>query len=182
MKKYAIILLFFSIFTFVLAGYKTFLSLTHPIKYQDIIIENAEKFQIPASTIASIINVESSYRPNVKSNKNAIGLMQIKLSTANYLNDINDFDNISEEKLFEVKTNIDYGCAYLNYLIKKFQNFDLAIIAYNAGETRVRTWLSNDILSPDGKKLIYIPYKETREYLEKVKKNIDFYSKVYKDL
>ena len=66
------------------------------------------------------------------------------------------------------------------YLLDKFLDPTTALAAYNAGETRVRSWLSGGICSLDGKTLNYIPYKETRNYVEKINENIKFYKKIYK--
>ena len=126
-----------------------------------------------------MLNVESSFKETAKSNKNAIGLMQIKLSTANYLNDLNNQNKITETQLFTPATNIKYGCAYLKYLIDKFENLNTALASYNAGETRVREWLKSGIYSVDGKTLSYIPYEETRNYVEKINKNFKYYTKIF---
>ena len=88
MKFSALILILFSIFTFCLAGFKLYQVHTHPIKFKDEIIFYANENELIPELVASVINVESSFNPESKSNKNAIGLMQIKLSTANYLNDL----------------------------------------------------------------------------------------------
>ena len=54
-------------------------------------------YNLDDSIIASLINVESSYKADAKSNKNAIGLMQIKLTTANYLNELNNQETIKKD-------------------------------------------------------------------------------------
>lgn len=180
MKKWAILILIGFVLTISLAGYKTFLSLTHPIKYASEIEYYSQKYNLDPGLVASVVNVESSYKTKAKSNKNAIGLMQIKLSTANYLNNINLTNEISESDLFKPTTNLDYGCMYLRYLINKFDDTTTALCAYNAGETRVRSWLKSGIYSLDGKTLNYIPYLETRNYIEKINSNLKFYNKVYK--
>ena len=63
--------------------------------------------------------------------------------------------------LFDVESNILFGVAYLKYLIDKFNVEDYAIIAYNAGEGKVSSWIDDDM---------QIPYKETKNYLKKVKR------------
>lgn len=182
MKKLAIVLIICFVFTLGLSAYKIMLAITHPIKYENLIETNAEKFSIPSYVIASIINVESSYKEDAISSKNALGLMQIKLSTAQYMNDYYKLnDSIDETKLLSAKTNIEYGCRYLKYLINKFNNLYTALSAYNAGETRVRVWLRDENFSSDGKSLNKIPYEETANYIEKIKKNIKFYEKIYKN-
>lgn len=178
MKLCTSILIIISVFTFALAGYKLFQSLSHPLKYNNEIEMYANEFNLSPELIASVINVESSFNEKAKSNKSAIGLMQVKLSTANYLNDLNRKTEISEEQLFEPKTNIYYGSMYLKYLIKKFNNINTALAAYNAGETRVRSWLNSGIYSVDGKTLMYIPFNETRNYVKKVNENMNFYTKI----
>ncbi len=178
MKHCAVILIIGFIFTLCLAGYKTFLSLTHPIKYQNEIVYYAKEYNLEPEIVASIINIESSYNKKAKSNKDAIGLMQIKLDTANYLNELYYKPSISENQLFDATTNIKYGCMYLRYLLNKFEDLNTTLCAYNAGETRVRSWLNSDY-STNGKTLNKIPYTETKNYLIKFKENYKFYKKIY---
>lgn len=181
MKQCAIVLVIAITFTFGLAGYKLFLSISHPIKYKNEITQIATENDLSPSLVASIINIESGYNPNAKSNKGAIGLMQIKLSTANYLCEIYNLENTTENELFEPITNLKFGCLYLKYLSKKFKNVNTVLASYNAGETRVRTWLNSKNYSIDGKTLSHIPYSETRNYVKKFKNNMNFYSKIYKN-
>lgn len=182
MKKYAIIILISFVFTLGLATYKLYLAVSHPIKYENIISSYARQYDLSSVLVASVINVESSYDSSAKSNKNALGLMQIKLTTAEYMNDWYNIDTTLEETdLYSAEINIKYGCLYLRYLLDKFEDTYTALSAYNAGETRVRTWLYDENISTDGKTLSYIPYKETREYIKKIKNNMKFYQKIYKN-
>ena len=172
MKFGAVLILILSALTFVLAGYKTYQVFLHPIKFEDEINFYSKLYDLDASVVASLINVESSYNKNAKSNKNAIGLMQIKLETANYLDEINNRNFITESELFDAEINIMYGCKYLRYLIDKFDDIYTSLAAYNAGETRVRSWLKTTDYSHDGKTLNTIPFKETNNYVKKIKSNI----------
>lgn len=178
MKICGWILIVFSCFTFALSAQKIFDVLRHPIQYENEIISASKTYEIDPEIIMSVINVESSFKPNAKSKKNAIGLMQIKLSTANYLCDSENKKHLTESDLFTPKTNIDFGCKYLNYLMKKFDDKFTALAAYNAGETRVRSWLNCEDFSADKKTLKTIPFEETRNYVEKIKENIKFYKKL----
>lgn len=178
MKILTTILLSVVCFTFCLTGYKLYQVKIHPIKYTSEIEKYSKKYNLDKTLINSLINVESGFNPNAKSNKNAIGLMQIKLSTANYLNDLENKEQITEEDLFIPEINIFYGCKYLKYLINKFKDITTSLCAYNAGETRVLSWLKSDY-SLDGKTLNYIPFEETRNYVSKINSNQKFYKKVY---
>lgn len=179
MKFSAMLILIISLFTLGLAGYKTYQVFTHPIKFENEIKTQAKIYNLDASVVASLINVESSYKTKAKSNKNAIGLMQIKLETANYLDELNKRNLATENELFNVDVNIKYGCEYLRYLINKFDDIYTSLAAYNAGETRVRSWLKNDAYSSDGKTLKNIPFNETKNYVKKIKNNLKFYKKIY---
>ena len=182
MKKWAYLLVFCFVATLMFAGYKTFLVITHPTKFRQEIREISTEYDLPAQVVASIVNIESSYKTNAKSNKNALGLMQIKLSTAEYLKNLYNLETeVDEQALFNAETNLKFGCLYLKYLLNKFEDLPTALAAYNAGETRVRTWLSDKTFSVDGKTLTIIPYAETANYIKKFYKNLKFYSKVYKN-
>ena len=179
MKIGALILIILSVFTFSLSGYNLYLVFTHPLKFKEEIVLYAKEYNLSPALVASVIKAESSFNESAKSYKNAIGLMQIKLSTANYLNDLKNENHLTEEELFNAKTNIKYGCEYLNYLMKKFKNVNTVLASYNAGETRVRSWLKSKEYSSDGITLNYIPYKETRNYVYKINKNSNYYSRIF---
>ena len=179
MKLGSYFLILLSLFAISFSSYKLFMVYLHPIKYEDEIIFYANEYTLSPKIIASVINVESGFDKNAKSNKDAIGLMQIKLNTANYLNQINNEEFITEKDLFTPTINIKYGCMYLQYLFNKFKDTNTVFAAYNAGETRVKTWLNNKDYSSDKITLNYIPYKETRNYVKKVNNNIKYYKKIY---
>ena len=196
MKFGAYIILIFSAFAFILSGCKLLLVYTHPLKYKEEIEEYSDMYNLPYELVASVINVESSFDENAKSSKGAIGLMQLKYSTAKYIveyyssNDYlstNNLENVnennisltSENDLFNPKINIEIGCMYLRYLLDKFSVLDTALASYNAGETRVRVWLNDSNYSQDSKTLYNIPYKETKNYVKKVNNNINYYKKLF---
>jgi len=181
MKLSAFILIFFSCVAFALSGFYLFLSYTHPLKFEHEILTISKDYNFHPELIASLINAESSFNEKAKSNKGAIGLMQIKLTTANYVSSLNNENKINESELFSPSINIKIGCQYLKYLLNKFKNLDTALAAYNAGETRVREWLKSGIYSTDEIKLNFIPFIETREYVKKINKDIKFYKKYFKN-
>lgn len=181
MRKYGIIIIVATVLVLIFGCFKTYTALTHPLKYCDIINNVSKSVDIDNSLLASVINVESSYKPNAVSSKQAIGLVQIKESTANYVSELYGLEKIEKNQLFNPEINIKYGALYLKYLIEKFCDTNTALSAYNAGETKVKSWLLDGTYSLDGKTLSYIPYEETRNYVEKINKNIKFYKKYYKN-
>lgn len=183
---FAIVLLlvcFFAVFGFPNYAY--------PIRFEEEIKNASKEFNVDKALIASVINAESHFRSDVVSNKGAVGLMQIMPSTASWLakklvkekgytlNGKEEksikFVSFKNEYLFDEKTNITLGSFYLSYLLNKFKDVDVAICAYNAGEGIVKKWLEDENYSKDGKSLKKIPYSETRNYLKKVKLNLEIY-------
>ena len=57
----------------------------------------------------------------------------------------------------------------------------LALAAYNAGPGNVSKWLKDSRYTDSSGKLTYIPFGETREYLERVERYKNIYTKIYKD-
>ncbi len=147
-------------------------SFAYPLKYKYFILNSSARYNVEPSLIASIINSESSFKKDVVSNKGAVGLMQVMPSTASM---VAKQLKLSEYDLFDEETNIKIGTYYLSTLLSCFDNMEVAICAYNAGPSRVKSWLKSDECSHDGKTLFNIPYPETEKYLESVLKNIKFY-------
>lgn len=142
------------------------------MKYRDEIEFASESFDMDKSIIYSIINTESHFNKNAVSSKGAVGLMQIMFSTAK---EVSGKIGLSEFDLKNPEDNILIGTAYISELIKRFDNLDVAICAYNAGPSNVSNWLINKDYSDDGKVLKEIPFAETRGYLEKFKLNLKYY-------
>lgn len=147
-------------------------SFAYPLKYEYFILNSSAQFNVEPSLIASIINSESSFKKDSVSSKGAVGLMQIMPSTASM---VAKQLKLSEYDLFDEQTNIKIGTYYLSTLLSYFDDLNVAICAYNAGPTRVKSWLQNEQFSTDGKTLVNIPYVETQKYLANVLKNIKFY-------
>ena len=73
------------------------------------------------------------------------------------------------------ETSIMLGCHYLRHLIDIYGNVDTALAAYNAGMGNINSWLKNPDCSKDGKTLYYIPFPETRSYVQKVNESWEYY-------
>src|SRR5215212_7272145 len=93
--------------------------------YGQIIASMSEAHGVDPMLVRALIQVESNYRPQAKSNKGAMGLMQLMPATAREYNVRNPYDP---------KTNIETGIKHLKTLITRFGNsVELALAAYNAG-------------------------------------------------
>lgn len=89
------------------------------------IIKYSKKYKVDPKLVESILIVESGKNINAKSNGGAIGIAQIKTSTAKYMG----IDNINNPE-----NNIHASVKYLAYLKTKFNDDETKVIsAYNAG-------------------------------------------------
>ena len=148
----------------------------YPIKYKEHVLKNAQVYGLDSTLIFSIIHVESRFDKDALSSAGAIGLMQITSETGNYIAKMQGIDNYN---LTEPQTNIAFGCYYLKYLLLKFEVLNTALCAYNAGEGNVSAWLNVSKYSTDKKTLNFIPFPETREYINKIQKTFTKYKKLY---
>ncbi len=154
----------------------------YKIEYISVINNECSLYGVEPVEILSIIKAESNFKPDAASHKKAIGLMQITLDTANWCASKIGMQPLTEADLYVPETNIKIGTFYYSYLLKRYNDFNAAICAYNAGLGNVDDWLSNTAYSPDGVTIESTPYRETTRYLAKISNNIEIYKLLYKEL
>lgn len=148
----------------------------YPLKHKDEICYYCETYGIEKALIFAMVKTESGFNEKAESKKGAKGLMQLTDKTAAYVADLR---KIEEYDVFDIETNLDFGCFYYKYLANKFYDRFTAVAAYNAGEGTVRLWLQNPQYSEDKVILSEIPYPETKAYVNKIKKSFENYKKLY---
>lgn len=109
----------------------------------------ADLYQLEEALIRAVIRQESNFRLDAVSHKGAQGLMQLMPGTAKLYRVTDPFD---------ARQNIHAGARHLRYLLQRYQyDLDLALAAYNAGETAVSRYQGVP------------PYPETEAYVQAVK-------------
>lgn len=169
-----------SVLLLVLIGfaYRTYLKTAYPIKYEEYVNQSSNVYGVEPELVYAIIRTESKFDATAVSSAGAIGLMQIIPSTFEWMNSKKNI--LSEEKdLFSPEQNIDCGVHLISFLLSKYQNFDTAVCAYNAGIGTVDKWLADPKISQDGTSLNDIPYPETKTYLQRIKKSYRVYHDLY---
>lgn len=151
----------------------------YPLSYEQVILDAADKYNLEPEFICAVIHTESEFDPSAESHAGARGLMQIMPETFRWLCSIRN-DDRDPEDITDPVINIDYGTYYLRTLIDKYDDEYTAAAAYNAGNV-VSEWLQNPEYSSDGVTLSKIPYRETSQYVERIKIAEKKYQKLYFD-
>lgn len=154
-----------TVFCFILFNY-----VIYPTKDEEFVLHYAKEYNLDEALVFAIIKNESNFNPYAKSTSGALGLMQIMPRTGQWIASelgVEYYSNI----LYDEETNIRFGCFYLNYLYSKFNNLDIVICAYNAGEVAVKKWLDSDGNLDVSK----IDYTETYNYYTHVIRDYYFY-------
>ncbi len=119
-------------------------------RYDRYITKASQQHGVSFPLLKAIIKAESDFNPRAVSKKGALGLMQIMPKNLKSLQIANPFDPLE---------NIMGGARYFKKLLKRFNGeLSLSLAAYNAGPSAVDIYKTIP------------PFKETRDYVEKVMK------------
>ncbi len=152
----------------------------YPLQYKEYILLAAEKYDFEPEFICAVIHTESKFRADAESPAGARGLMQLMPETYGEIA-YRKGDDVELENMLVPQISIDYGVSYLRYLADTCNYGDIytACAAYNAGPGNVNRWLESEEYSYDGITLHSTPYKETTQYMERIRKAQDMYAKLY---
>ncbi len=164
-----------------LYGRPALLRSRYRLSYEEDILASAKASDLDPYLVCAVIFTESGFRPQAKSNVGALGLMQLMPATGLEEAELLQMDDVTEDRLREPTINILLGCSYLRKLLDEFGNESVALAAYNAGPGRVRQWLKEYGVKEDGS-LMYIPYPETKKYVERVRSAKGVYGRLYPEL
>lgn len=153
-----------------------------PYKYKEYVDTYSAQYNLDPLFVLAVIKTESKFDDDAHSHKNAVGLMQITVETGAWAAKEMGYSTFSKEDLYDEEYNIRMGCWYLRRLNDTFnKDLDLTIAAYNAGPTNVQSWLDNEKYSSDGKSIDYIPFGETKKYVDKVNTYYRVYEYLYRE-
>lgn len=175
--KIIIVILFIGSLAYL--SYSLYMNLTYPLKYQALIKKYSIKNKVDPYLISAIIREESRFQPDVKSDKGAVGLMQVMPKTAKWVSKITSKNYpYKEGDLSNPEKNIKFGSWYFSYLKKRYKSEELALSAYNAGTSNVDKWIKK--LGRKGARKT-IPFPETKNFVKKVTEASEVYRLLYPD-
>lgn len=142
----------------------------YPLKYQEYIVKYSKEYNVDPALVAAVIFQESRFNPKAVSPAGAQGLMQFMPGTARTM--AREVGRTSYD-IFDAETSVQFGAAHLRDLLVKYNgNLDAALAGYNAGTGNADKWIRAGILDN-------IPFRETRNYVQKVKNYQTVYATMY---
>ena len=125
----------------VIAGYKTGLDENRSVQIPEWILMESKKYGYDPLFLTALIITESSFNKRARSNRGALGLMQIIPATGKELATEVSVQWQGTPSLYDPAINITLGAYYLNKLFLRFGDLGLALEAYNHGPTRLKGYL-----------------------------------------
>ncbi len=153
----------------------------YPMEHAPVIVAESEASGVQPDLIAAVIYQESKFSEVARSDRGAVGLMQVLPETARWIHRQPGAPAAAPERLTDPTVNIAYGVWYLHYLIDKYKSQDLALAAYNGGETNLRRWIAG--ARREGRTLTVadVPFSETRGFVVAVQDARSVYRRAWSE-
>lgn len=152
--------------------------MAHPRAYEELVTSWAKTREIDPNWIWAIAREESNFNPRAVSWANAIGLMQIIMSTGRHLARDTDLE-VTRELLMDPEIAVRLGSKYLAELLQRHPILPLASAGYNAGGGAVSKWRKKWKKVELDEFVERIPYKEARGYAKRVTRSVARYRWLY---
>ncbi|MGZ8261439.1 MAG: transglycosylase SLT domain-containing protein, partial [Methylotenera sp.] len=151
-------------------------NLRYPTPYRELIHASASNENLDEAWVYGLTRQESRFMHYAKSGVGASGLMQLMPTTAKWAAQRMGIRSYSNDMIHKVNTNIEIGTYYMRHILDLMGGQAvMATAAYNAGPSRAKRWMASEPLEA----AIYIetiPFEETRNYVQKVMANANFYA------
>lgn len=147
-----------------------YLRARYPLEYDHIVRGHARNYGLDPALLAAVIYAESRFDPNARSAAGAVGLMQLLPETAKGIALRTGGHRFVVADLGDPEINVRYGSWYLDHLLDRYGDTELALAAYHAGQGNVDAWRH------DG---VGIAFPETRSYVDEVERVRRLYAKAY---
>lgn len=108
------------------------------------IVEAGHRYDLAPDLILAVMFTESSFVVDAESEMGAVGLMQLMPDTASQLADELQMEWRGQDLLSDPQVNILLGSFYLRKLIRRFEDVDSALAAYNMGPNRFESVLARN--------------------------------------
>ena len=156
------------------------LRIVYPFPHRDVILREAEFRNVNPYFAAGLIRQESMFDEDIESRAGAIGIMQVMPATGRELARGVGIERYSTTRLTEAEVNVRLGMTFLSEMLRRYDGEVLdALVAYNAGPTRIRRWRGLPEYRDADVFVERIPFRETRQYVKVVQRNAMIYESLY---
>lgn len=157
--------------------------LLYPWHFGESIAEQSTLSGVDPRLVAALIRQESSWEPRARSRVGAVGLMQVMPATGRLIARSLGVRGWRSDHLLEPATNLRFGTWFLAQSLRRWDgDLSRALAAYNAGGTRVPLWSTGRAASDPELFVERISFKETRDYVRIIQRNLGLYEALYPDL
>ena len=158
-----------AIFTLARARFWDDIDIRFPLAFHELITEGAQAQGIDPTWAMAVARQESAFIADVRSSAGALGLMQIMPNTGRSIAQNAGVRVRNDNDILQPTTNTRLGTYYLRRNLDGFGGHSLlSTAAYNAGASRVRSWLPDSGSMDPDIWIELIPFNETRNYVERV--------------
>ena len=155
--------------------------LLYPRKYQTLVDQWAQTYELDPLLVDAFIRTESGFDPDATSAVEARGLMQMTEETFLWLRSkIAGAEDLTFGDLYDPAVSIRFGCYYLHLCMVRY-NGDVATAAaaYHSGWGTVDNLLRMEEHSADGLTLQGFPYRQMHHYVNKITACYEAYQRIY---
>ncbi|MBY0504722.1 MAG: lytic transglycosylase domain-containing protein [Bryobacteraceae bacterium] len=157
-----------------------FWQMAYPLPWRSNLEQLARERDLDPFIIAGLIRQESEFDAAAVSRSNARGLTQVMPGTGSWLASKLGLGRFSIGMLHLPETNLNLGTYYMRMMLNQLdQNWEFMLAAYNAGKGRVDKWRTWFDYREPAEFVESIPFDETRNYVQVVLRNADFYRRLY---
>jgi soluble lytic murein transglycosylase len=153
-------------------------------KYDDLIRQASERYEVAPELIKAVIWRESRFRPAKVGSQGERGLMQITEKAAADWARAEKIQTFASTDLFDPKVNIEAGAWYLRRALTHWSAKDnplpFALAEYNAGRTRVRRWMQDSGMGDTAGAVdlqAVMDFPATKSYITAIIARYDFYKR-----
>jgi soluble lytic murein transglycosylase len=147
--------------------------LWYPLDYGAIVRGHATNYHLDPALLAAVIYQESKFKADARSDRGAIGLMQLLPETAEGIAARTGGSKFRVSDLYDPEINVRYGAWYLRHLIDKYGSERTALAAYNAGQANVDSWRARGV---------GVQFDETKHFVDRVEDLKGIYRHAYSSL
>jgi soluble lytic murein transglycosylase len=163
-----------------LAGRRTLspeeMRILYPRAYASLIEAQSSSTNLPAAFLYGLVREESFFDPDIVSSAGAVGLAQLMPAAAD---DTARRLRMGDPDLTDPQVNLTLGGAHFLGLQDRLESLPKALLAYNAGLSRLRSWdRQTGGLGPD-LFVESVPFAESRQYVRKILVSTVMYAFIY---